>query len=507
MNLTPSEGLTEERIKSRLKFVIRDGLASEVMAVLSGGAFLVALALKLGASNFQIGLLASVGTLASVFQLFAIYLIQKYRNRKAVVVYTLFSARISLIIISILPFLFTAGVSLNILIVLLCFHHIMGAISGLCWSSWMKDLIPSSTLGSFFGHRSKLIQITSIAMNFLVAFSLDYVKENHPQFEVEAYSSMFLIAAVFGLVSVYFLIQTPEPKIQMTQKNIFKLFRIPFRNKNFKNLMIFHALWLFAINLASPFFTVYLLKTLGFPLSYVITLTIISQLTNIFFIKIWGRYSDKYSNKTIIQICAPIYLCCILAWTFTTMPDKHALTIPLLVLIHVFSGISLSGINLSLSNIGFKLAPKGNGVIFLSARSLVNAVIGGIAPIIGGLCADFFSERELSWNLEWREPNGVYLFNTLDLQQWDFFFAIAFILGLISLQRLAWVKEEGEVEEKVIMGEIMTEMRREMRTLSTISGIRSMIYFPLSFINDVKDKIWSGSNETADETPPKKVKV
>jgi MFS family permease len=332
-------------------------------------------------------------------------------------------------------------------------------------------------------------------MNFLVAFLLDYVKDNYPQYETYAYSVMFFTAAMFGLYSVYLLSNTPEPRLQLTQKNIFKLFWIPFRNKNFKNLMIFHAMWLFAINLASPFFTVYLLKMLGYPLSYVITLTIISQLTNIFFIGIWGKYSDKYSNKTIIQICAPIYLICILSWTFTTMPEKHALTIPLLVVIHIFSGISISGINLALSNIGFKLAPKGNGVIFLSARSLLNAVVGGIAPIIGGLFADFFAERELSWNLEWKSPEGIYFFNTLDLQQWDFFFVIAFIMGLISLQRLVWVKEEGEVEEKVVMGEILTEMRREIRTLSTVSGLRSMIYIPFGFFNEVKERIKSNQAE------------
>jgi MFS family permease len=177
------------------------------------------------------------------------------------------------------------------------------------------------------------------------------------------------------------------------------------------------------------------------------------------------------------------------------MPEKHALTIPLLVVIHIFSGISISGINLALSNIGFKLAPKGNGVIFLSARSLLNAVVGGIAPIIGGLFADFFAERELSWNLEWKSPEGIYFFNTLDLQQWDFFFVIAFIMGLISLQRLVWVKEEGEVEEKVVMGEILTEMRREIRTLSTVSGLRSMIYIPFGFFNEVKERIKSNQAE------------
>jgi MFS family permease len=121
--------------------------------------------------------------------------------------------------------------------------------------------------------------------------------------------------------------------------------------------------------------------------------------------------------------------------------------------------------------------------------------VGGIAPIIGGLFADFFAERELSWNLEWKSPEGIYFFNTLDLQQWDFFFVIAFIMGLISLQRLVWVKEEGEVEEKVVMGEILTEMRREIRTLSTVSGLRSMIYIPFGFFNEVKERIKSNQAE------------
>ena len=86
------------------------------------------------------------------------------------------------------------------------------------------------------------------------------------------------------------------------------------------------------------------------------------------------REYDKYSNKSVLQICAPIYLLCILAWTFTTMPDKHPFTIPLLVIIHIFSGISVSGVNLALSNIGLKLAPKGDGVYYISAKSILNAV-------------------------------------------------------------------------------------------------------------------------------------
>ena len=55
--------LTESQIQTALKFIIRDGVAAQAMGILTGGAFLIAFAIKLGASNFVIGLLAAIGPL------------------------------------------------------------------------------------------------------------------------------------------------------------------------------------------------------------------------------------------------------------------------------------------------------------------------------------------------------------------------------------------------------------------------------------------------------------
>lgn len=49
--------LTEQQIQSGLINVIKDGIASQAMGILTGGAFLIAFAIKLGASNLVIGLL------------------------------------------------------------------------------------------------------------------------------------------------------------------------------------------------------------------------------------------------------------------------------------------------------------------------------------------------------------------------------------------------------------------------------------------------------------------
>jgi hypothetical protein len=59
-NFKPLEKLTEEEIQIGLKLIIGDGLTTEAMTVLAGGPFLVSMGLLMGASNFQIGLLAAL---------------------------------------------------------------------------------------------------------------------------------------------------------------------------------------------------------------------------------------------------------------------------------------------------------------------------------------------------------------------------------------------------------------------------------------------------------------
>jgi len=61
---------------------------------------------------------------------------------------------------------------------------------------------------------------------------------------------------------------------------------MPFKDNNFKNLLIFLGSWNFAVNLAAPFFTVYMLKRLQLGISLVIALTVLSQVMNLIFLRI-----------------------------------------------------------------------------------------------------------------------------------------------------------------------------------------------------------------------------
>ena len=164
------------------------------------------------------------------------------------------------------------------------------------------------------------------------------------------------------------------------------------------------------------------------------------------------------------------------------MPEKHGGTIPLLVAIHIFMGISIAGVTLGSGNIALKLAPKEQATAYLAANSIVNSLAAGIGPVLGGKFADFFATRELSLVLNWKSPVRELDFNTLNFQHWDFFFFLAFLIGLYSIHRLYKVREIGEVEEKIVIHELVSEIRRPLRNLSTAGGLHQMVLFPYSVV-------------------------
>ncbi|MGN6615597.1 MAG: hypothetical protein ACTHJ5_00350, partial [Ilyomonas sp.] len=162
---------------------------------------------------------------------------------------------------------------------------------------------------------------------------------------------------------------------------------------------------------------------------------------------------------------------CITAWAFIAMPSSPALTIAELVVINIFSGIATAGINLALTNIGLKLAPKNESIVYLTSRSMINALFSAIAPIVGGTLADYFGNRELTWSFQWKTETGVSIFKLLALEHWSFLFVIGAVLAMLSLRLLKGVKEEGEVTKDTAV----TAMKINFKTRIKESPVNGLI--------------------------------
>ncbi|MBE6449489.1 MAG: MFS transporter [Alphaproteobacteria bacterium] len=451
--ITPKE-LSESEVKSSLNWVLQDGIFAQLFESLIAGPILIAVALMMGASNALIGYLVALPFLANIFQFLGIFLVEKYRNRRAICLFVSSLGRFCILGVAILALTPNAPMAAVILAVCYTFRYIGNALAGSAWNSWMKDLIPSKILGSFFAKRLGYNMATALIASLSIALCLKIWPWKTNTF----YALTFFIAFLAGayMMLVYYKIGEPpmekNPSPDSFLKRIFKVFK----DTNFSRLIMFLGTWNFAINLAVPFFTVVLLESLHLEMSFVLILTTLTQVVNVLVMRSWGKVSDTFNNKSILLICAPLYVLCIFLFLFTGFPQRHPYTIPLLVFIYALMGVAQAGVTLASNNIALKLAPKGNATIYLSVNSMVNALMAGTAPILGGMFADYFKDKKLSLLFRWFDGQKTEELNLLLISHWDFFFLLATIVALLSLSFLSKIKEEGQVNERVVISSFLT---------------------------------------------------
>src|SRR5580698_6036637 len=112
------------------------------MTTLLGGVFLTAFALRLGASEVQIGLLVATTPLASVVQLAGSWAIERTGRRKRICMIASWISRLLWVPILLVPLVCT-GTSPHrqiwYITVLLIVSSLFGAIGGHAWLSWIKE--------------------------------------------------------------------------------------------------------------------------------------------------------------------------------------------------------------------------------------------------------------------------------------------------------------------------------------------------------------------------------
>lgn len=479
--LKPDESIADADVERGLAWLVRNGIGAQGMETLAAGTLLAAFALELGASFITIGILAAVPHLTQLAQVPAVLLVERLRARRLIGVVAGALSRPALLLMGAAALVSSPDVAVAMLVAGFVWRYGLGAVVGCGWNSWIRDLVPEARMGAFFGRRLVWMTLYGLVLGLLAGVFIDVWRAQEGWQPKYAYALLYVGAFLCGAYSVWCMVHMPEPKMAPatdTEPLRRRLVR-PLRDRNFRRLLIFLGSWNFAVNLAAPFFTVHMLTSLELDLTTVVVLTSLSQMANMLVLRQWGVIADRFASKSVLQVCAPLFLLCIFAWTFTTFPDRHALTLPLLVAIHILAGIATAGVTLASSTIALKLAPKGDATAYLASNSLVNAMAAGLAPVLGGLSAQFFAVRELTLSLHWQSPMREIEVSTLSLKHWDFFFIMAAIIGLYSLHRLGRVQEQGEVDERVVVSDFLLWARRAMRNVSTVAGLRGATEFPI----------------------------
>ena len=474
----PRPALTDEERAGGLRTTTWQAVSASAADGFASGGFLVAFALAMGANNTQIGIMTALPFLMQPLQVLALVVVERTGLRKAFAVSAYFVAYGAWVLVAMVPFVLSvphAG-AVTILLALVAVRGAALAFVTTGWNSWLQDLVPRESLGAFFALRLRMATLAAAVSSMAAAAYIDFWKGSVAADEViYGYSIAILFGAVLlGWPAVGFMARIPEPRMARPdgpRRSLRDTLAAPFSDAGYRPLINFMFLWNFAAQLALPFFAVYMLERLDMPLSLVVGLTVASQLANVVFLRVWGPMVDQYGSKVVLSVSTSLFFLVVLGWTFTTLPDRHALTVPLLVVLHLLIGVATAGVNISTTTIRMKMAPKAQATSYLTAATLAASIGAGTSPLLGGLFADFFSVRHLQVAFEWVSPARTIEFPAVFLTGFDFLFAVAFLMGLVTLRVLATIREEGEVDQQVVMDTLMAQTRDNLRVLNTVPGL------------------------------------
>lgn len=472
--------------------MVWESVASNVVFSLGSGGFMAAYALALGANNLQVGILAALPFVTQVLQMPVIIAVERFRNRKAIGVPALYAAHLMWIPIGAVPFLIDTPSSAAVAVVigLLAIRGLFTPVWTTASVSWMRDLVPHNILGVYYGRRlaatTAMIAVAGVGGSFFVRW---WEGASPPGDAILAFSFLLIGSSLtFGMAGASCALRAGEPLMPSStevQRSALAILTEPLKDRNFFQLVRFLFVWSLTSNLAIPFFAVYMLTVLEMTLPAVIGLTILSQATNILFVRVWGPLADRVGSKAVLSLSASLYLLVIVGWVFTTFPERYFLTIPLLVVLHIFAGIAAAGVMLTMNTLSIKLAPEGRATSFLGAAGIAANVGAGIGPIVGGVLADYFSERSLGLNFDWASSSGSVEVSALSVAGFDFLFVIAFAMGLVSLNMLVALREQGEVTRDVALRLLTAQAGPAARAVSSVPGLGSLSTFAYGYLRRV----------------------
>lgn len=406
--------LSEKKLDKALKNSIKDGSAYSAMDGITS-TYATPFALALGANNAEVGLLNSIPNLFStLLQPFIVKYIERI-GRKNVAESLSFMQKLFWIPIIFIPFFFlNEGVFIFILLV--TFSNVVLSFANTAWSSWIGSIVPEKIRGNYFGKRNTIQSIFSFSTTLLAGWILGLTKT------LLGFSFVFFLAFIFGLISYFYLTKMPEVRYKKieSKNNLNVLYSIKNikRYKNFKPFTTHMSLISFAVNLSSPFFTVYMLSVMNVGYSWYGIVIATEILVKILMLRYWGKLSDKFGDRTIMSICNILIVFYPFLWLFVTNPLQ-------LIPISIFSGIAWSGFDLTSFNYLLDVTPPEKRPSYISKYKTAVGSALFLGPFIGGL----FSQSISGMNFFW-------------LNNLQILFLISFILrGVVTVYGLPRIEE------------------------------------------------------------------
>ncbi len=379
--------LTNQEVKRGLRISVVEGSFANLHTVLTGGIFLTGLAVYLGATDLEIGLLSSIPAFLTPVGFIAAILVSWVGHRKGITVLTSGIGRALFFVPGVVVLL---GFKMRVesLIVLVSFYNALLVIAGNTWTSWMADLVPISRRGRYFGTRNTILGLVGMVSSTAGTFFLDFMKGRG--LEVQGFGWAFLAGGLASSIAAVLLSFQPHVDVKPYPIPILHMFTSPFKNSRFRRFIVFVAFWSFVAPIAGPFYLVHMIKNLHMSYALINVYSILGGISGLVFQWLWGKAIDRLHARPVLEINIIGVGFMPALWLFVR-PD---FLLPIW-LDSFFSGIFWTGVGAAFFNLLLHLSNEARSKeSYIAVYTATTGLLSALSTFVGGLVASALGKFE-----------------------------------------------------------------------------------------------------------------
>jgi len=387
--------------KPSLRASVRDAMGTSVM-IGFGDNFLSTFAIFLRGTALQIGILATLPALVGALsQLLGVWVMDRFRKRRLLIVSGATLQALIWIPAALVPFVFGDGSqSVTILICLFILYQCFSNFVAPIWNSLIGDLIPDTTRGTFFGYRNRKSNLMTL-IALVVGGTILEVSRIYGRTEY-GFLTLFTLACLARLYAARQLSLHDDPTYASKAEDHFSFFQFlsRARHSNFAKFVFFVSALNFSVNVAGPYYAVYMLRYLHFSYAQFTIITGTTIATQFLTMQRWGALTDQFGAKKILTVSACGTALTPFLWLLSA--DFWAV-----LFIQMYTGVFWAGYNLASASFMFDAVSPAKRGRCAAYQNLLTYISIFTATYLGGTLVTHFGDIEFGLHTTWTPPSPL----------------------------------------------------------------------------------------------------
>lgn len=374
--LAPGQRMGDPERHGMLMFWL-DGLFANISESFVGP-YLSLYLLALGASGAEVGVLTSVtGLVGALMFLPGARLAERSPNYRRVVVATSLVARGVLPLLLAVPWVLRGQMAVAAVILLAALRTAGSQLGVPAWTAFSAMIVPPSMRGRYFASRTFAMSLAALVVVPLAGRLISAL--GAPQ----GYQVSFGLALAAGLAATLAYSRIPLPRAQAASGpapglSLGGMVAALRRQPAFLRLCLTTMVLNLGVQLAAPYFNVYMVRDMGLTAGFIGLTTTVSTAFDLVGQRFFGPFVDRHGLRRTMALTSPLIACLPFTWLFVRQGWQ-------IFPINVVGGFAWAGYNLAVFNYLLASTPDEQRPLYSAIYNTLNGLTTIVGPLLGGV--------------------------------------------------------------------------------------------------------------------------